>query len=70
MADRNLVTYREPTNDRGYYSRVRIERLSSGQPGLIVIVDEYAFDETYHTSCVVVPDGNELLAPVVEWLNR
>lgn len=74
MADRNLVHYEESRNEYGPYWTLDIERSAAGQPRLLFTIKSRMFDderypELRNQMTIVVEDGNELLAPVLEWLN-
>lgn len=76
MSDRTLVHYLEPRNDEGPYWSLTIERSAAGQPGLFFTIKTQTFSDAdrhiaslNHEMTIVVEDGNELLAPVLEWLN-
>jgi hypothetical protein len=71
MSDRNLVTYEEPRNPEGPYWRLAIDRLSSGQPGLVFTISVDHFNDMLPREelTVVVADGDALLKPVLEWLD-
>lgn len=67
MADRNLVTYLEETEQTkdgltGY--QIEIERSAAGQPGILITVTN-ALGEP---STLYIKDGLALFAPVLEWL--
>lgn len=73
MGDRTLVLYEEERNAEGPYWRMRIERSSAGQPGLLFTISHDPLHEGMYRReelTIVVNDGNALLAPVLEWLNR
>ena len=73
MSDRNLVTYEEPRNPTGPYWTLKIDRSAAGQPGLLLTIETNWFDGNprgHNEMTIVVENGNELLAPVLEWLNR
>lgn len=73
MADRTLVLYEEPRNPEGPYWTLRIERAASGRPGLFFTIEHKMFDRDMEhldeSLTILVQDGNELLKPVMEWLN-
>lgn len=76
MSDRTLVRYLEPRNDEGPYWTLTIERSAAGQPALLFTIKTQTFSDAHrhieslnHEMTIVVEDGNELLAPVLEWLN-
>lgn len=72
MADRNLVTYLESRNPEGPYWRLKIDRSAGGQPGLMFTISTEMFDPHYarlnEELTIFVEDGNEVLAPVIAWL--
>lgn len=68
MAARTLSTYTEHAG--GMTFTLNVERSAAGQPGLIFAVEARNADGTaFVDTCVLVDDGNEFLAPVLEWLN-
>lgn len=74
MADRNLVHYEESRNEHGPHWTLDIERSAAGQPALLFTIktrahDDERYPELRNQMTIVVEDGNELLAPVLEWLN-
>lgn len=70
MSNRILALYEEvpePGDDTRYW--LEISRSASGQPGLFFTVTWMGSDEGGELT-VAVEDGNALLAPVIEWLNK
>lgn len=72
MSDRTLVEYQEERNEEGPYWRLEIQRSAAGQPGLLFTISYESFDGSLDPAelTILVDDGNTLLAPVLEWLNR
>ena len=72
MADRTLVKYEESRLDDGPYWTLRIERSSSGKPGLFFIICHKSFDDSYQPEelSVFIADGRKLLEPVLKWLDE
>lgn len=69
MADRTLASYTEPPTRNLWTHTARIERLSSGRPGILVIVEVTDPSGYTEEGCVVIEDGHAFLEPVLEWLN-
>lgn len=73
MSDRNLITYEEPRNEFGPYWRLKIDRSSAGQPGILLTIGMEMFDPKYahlnREMTIVVNDAWEVLNPVLDWLN-
>jgi hypothetical protein len=74
MADRNLVTYTEERTWDGPYFTLEIDRSSAGVPSLMFTIRHQEYDKTgkkpeSKSLSVVVRDGDELLGPVVAWLD-
>lgn len=66
MANRELTSFTEPTLSHSrdvIPATIKIERLASGAPGLMVL---FQIDESEQS--IVIPDGVAFLAPVVRWL--
>lgn len=68
MANRTIAEHTEEPNQNGWHSRLRVERLSSGAPGLIFIIETYMDGQEVSQESVLVKDGTTLLAPVNGWL--
>lgn len=67
MADRTLAEVTE-VNKRGWIFTLRVERLSSGQPGAIFVIDVTDPDGRFESSSVVVSDAWEIVVPLTYWL--
>lgn len=74
MADRTLVEYLESRNEFGPYWRLKIDRSSAGQPGIIITISTEMYDPKYahlnREMTIIVDDANAVLAPVMKWLNE
>lgn len=77
MADRNLVHYEEERNPEGPYWTLDIDRSAAGQPGLFFTIESKTFSEAdrhieslNQRMTIVVKDGDALLRPVLEWLQK
>ena len=72
MANRVLVSYKEPPTDGFTSYTLEIERSSAGSPRLIFIIRADSPDSSGDSGdemCVFVRDGKKLLEPVLSWLN-
>lgn len=65
MGDRTLVLYTESDKAEHPY-RLRIERSSAGAPQLFFTI----INELEEEATIIVDDGNELLRPVLAWLQH
>lgn len=75
MSNRNLAHYEEPRNEHGdRHWTLDIDHSAVGRPGLLLTIRSTMLDRSRshldREMTVVVDDGNELLAPVLEWLGR
>jgi hypothetical protein len=68
MADRTLAVVRE-RNPAGWTFTLRVERLSSGQPGALFIIDTVTPQGREQSTCVVVEDAWSIVSPLTDWLN-
>lgn len=70
MADRSLYTVVEDRLYNGPHFRLRVERSAAGQPGLVVTIEHTdEDDDMINQLTVVVKDAEEMLVPIIAWLD-